>query len=114
MIRKPGWVLARSSDDRVLHDDAICTNFHWPAFGDDDRSKENAAIFADAHVAANRCGGRDVGRGMNLWALALMFDDHFVAFTIELANCHGRKSARGGSRIPPESMYARADLREHP
>jgi hypothetical protein len=67
---------AGAADHGVLHDDAARTELDWPAFRRQDRAEADTGLRAAGYIAADHCRRRDAGRGVNAWALALVFDEH--------------------------------------
>src|SRR5262249_15278094 len=62
----------------LFHDDAVLSNSNGPAFGDEYRAEQHAALSAYGHVAADGGGGRDVGGFVDVRSLALVFEQHGI------------------------------------
>jgi len=65
-----------ATHERVLHDHAAGADLDMAVLAGYDRAKEDAGVRADPHVAAEHCGGRDVGAFIDGRPLAPMLDKH--------------------------------------
>src|SRR5215813_1983952 len=88
----------------LFHDDAVLSNRNGPAFGDEYRAEQHAALSAYGHVAADGGGGRDVGGFVDVRSLALVFEQHGIPPPIRrvapiLSSTHRYCTAGGLPRV---------------
>ena len=58
-------LLGSAAQHRVLHDHAVGSNFNRAALGGEHCTVHDATAAADADIAAEHRGGRDVGLGVD-------------------------------------------------
>src|SRR5215469_11384885 len=67
----------------LFHDDAVLSNSNGPAFSDEYRAEQHAALSAYGHVAADGGGGRDVGGFVDVRSHTLVFEQHGIPPTLD-------------------------------